>query len=88
MSDYCASRQFSQGNQSVIPGRILPDTEAMMAEALRRARRAAFSDTSFLGPLKRLLQSYKCEADLSAAGWYDTRFDIMRCLANPRSPAR
>ena len=54
----------------------------MMAEALRRARRAAFSDTSFLGPLKRLLQSYKCEADLSAAGWYATRFDIMRCLVN------
>ncbi|HEX4635261.1 MAG TPA: sulfotransferase [Rhizomicrobium sp.] len=53
-----------------------------MAEALRRAGRATFSETSFLGPLKRLLQSYRNEADLSATGRYATRFDIMRCLAN------
>src|SRR5690242_5304171 len=54
----------------------------MVAEALKRARRRAFSDMSFLGPLKRLLQSYRNEADLSATGRYATRFDIMRCLAN------
>jgi hypothetical protein len=60
----------------------LPDAEALLAEALRRARRRSFCDLSFLGPLKRLLQSYRSEADLSAMGRYATRFDIMRCLAN------
>ena len=53
-----------------------------MAQALKRAGRQAFSDPSFLGPLKRLLQSYRYEADLSTMGRYATRFDIMRCLAN------
>ena len=54
----------------------------MLAEALTRAGRSAFCDLSFLRPLKKLLQSYRHEADLSAAGRYATRFDIMRCLAN------
>ena len=76
------SRQLSQGIQGVAPGRNFPDAEAMMAEALQRARRSAFSDPSFVGPLKKLLQSYRYEADLSSTGWYATRFDIMRCLAN------
>jgi hypothetical protein len=82
--NYCVtkSRQLPQGVQVVTADKGLPDAEAMLAEALRRARRPAFSDLSFLGPLKRLLQSYRCEADLSAAGRYATRFDIMRCLAN------
>jgi hypothetical protein len=53
-----------------------------MAEALKRARRRTFSDMSFLGPLKRLIQSYRHEAELSAAGRYAARFDIVRCLAN------
>lgn len=54
----------------------------MMAAALRRAKRKAFFDPSFVGPLQRLLRAYRTEADLSPMGWYATRFDIMRCLAN------
>jgi hypothetical protein len=82
--NYCAtkSRQLSQGAQQVTDAGGFPDAEAMMARALKRARRRAFSDPSFLGPLKRLLQSYRYEADLSTTGRYATRFDIMRCLAN------
>jgi len=75
-------RQLPRGVQNVTADRGLPDAEALLAEALKRARRSAFSDLSFLGPLKRLLQSYRTEADLSAMGRYATRFDIMRCLAN------
>ena len=84
VSNICVtkSRQLSQGIQGVAPNGNFPDAEAMMAEALQRAGRTAFSETSFLGPLKKLLQSYRCEADLSSTGWYATRFDIMRCLAN------
>jgi hypothetical protein len=75
-------RQLPRGIQDATADKGLPDAEAMLAEALKRAHRPAFSDISFLGPLKRLLQSYRTEADLSAAGRYATRFDIMRCLAN------
>jgi hypothetical protein len=85
VSNYCVtkSRQLTQGNNhSVAADKGLPDAETMLAEALKRAGRPAFSDLSFLAPLKRLLQSYRTEADLSAAGRYATRFDIMRCLAN------
>jgi len=81
---YCVtkSRQLSQGTRRVNADNGLPAAEAMLADALTHAHRPAFSDLSFLGPLKRLLQSYRYEADLSAAGRYATRFDIMRCLAN------
>ena len=84
MSHFCAtkSRQLSQGIQDVAANKGLPNAEAMLAEALRRAGRPAFSDISFLGPLKRLLKSYRYEADLSATGRYAAQFDIMRCLAN------
>ncbi len=84
MPNYCVtkSRQLPRGVQKVTADKGLPDAETLLAEALRRARRNAFSDLAFLGPLKRLLQSYRSEANLSAAGRYATRFDIMRCLAN------
>jgi hypothetical protein len=54
----------------------------MMHEALRRANRRAFSDPSFIEPLKRLLKSYEEEADLSGFGRHAVRFDMMRCLNN------
>lgn len=67
---------------SVTTGIDLPDAEAMIARALRLARRESFSDMSFAAPLKRLLRSYREEANLSTVGRYAARFDIMRCLAN------
>lgn len=67
---------------SIAAEQALPEAEAMMATALRLARRRAFSDMSFAAPLNRLLLSYKAEANLSAVGRYAARFDIMRCLAN------
>jgi len=81
---YCVtkSRQLSQGTHRVAADNGLPGAEAMLTEALKRAHRHDFSDLSFLRPLKKLLQSYRYEADLSAAGRYAARFDIMRCLAN------
>ena len=54
----------------------------MMAAALRRAGRSAFSDPSFAPALERLLKSYEEEADLSLFGSYATCFDVMRCLSN------
>ncbi|HKQ45565.1 MAG TPA: sulfotransferase [Rhizomicrobium sp.] len=76
------SRKSWQGLRSVTTDSDLPDAETMMATALQLARREAFSDMSIVAPLKRLLQSYREEANLSAVGRYAVRFDIMRCLAN------
>lgn len=53
-----------------------------MRAALRRAGRSAFSDTSFVEPLKLLLRSYDEEAELSLFGRYAARFDVMRGLTN------
>lgn len=53
-----------------------------MAKALRLARREAFYDMSFAAALKRLLRSYREEANLSTVGRYAVCFDIMRCLTN------
>jgi hypothetical protein len=84
MFDYrtITSRRLLQGSRTVSTDHGLPDAEVMMADALKRASRRSFSDMSFLGPLKRLLQSYRYEAELSAAGRYAAQFDIARCLAN------
>jgi hypothetical protein len=81
-SQIIKSRSPWQGLQGATAAADLPDAEIMMAKALRLARRESFSDMSFAAPLKRLLQSYRDEADLSTMGRYATRFDIMRCLAN------
>jgi len=84
VTDYFAvkSRQPWWGLHGAAKDVDLPDAETLMSRAMRLAGREAFSDTSFVGPLKRLLQSYRDEADLSTMGRYATRFDIMRCLAN------
>jgi hypothetical protein len=55
--------------------------EGLIADAEARARRH-FRDTSFLGPLRRLLASYNEEADLSLFGSLAVKWDIARCLAN------
>ena len=84
MPNYCVtkSRQLSQGVHGLPADKGFPDAEAMLAEALKRAKRRRFSDISFLPPLKRLVQSYRYEAELSTTGRYAARFDIVRCLAN------
>ncbi len=63
-------------------GRKLPSAEELMRIAAKRARRAGFSDRSFIEPLRRLLAAYENEADLSLFGWFAARWDISRCLAN------
>jgi len=58
------------------------DAEEMIAAALTRAGRKDFSDRSFVDPLRRLIRSYNCEADLGAFGRRAVRFDVMRALMN------
>lgn len=61
-------------------GRLIADD--LLETALKKAGRTAFSDTSFVEPLERLLQAYEDEADLSRFGRSATRFDTLRCLDN------
>lgn len=84
MSDYYSTKswQTSRGFRNTSNDTNLPDAETMMSTALRQAGREAFSDMSFARPLKRLVKSYRDEADLSVMGQYAARFDIMRCLGN------
>ena len=63
-------------------GLAIPDAEILIDNALRRARRAKFSDLAFVRPLNLLLKAYAEEADLSLFGRYATRWDLERCLAN------
>lgn len=63
-------------------GRQALDAERLIARALAAARRTAFSDSSFLGPLKRLLTACEQEAGLSSFGRYGLWVDITRSLAN------
>jgi hypothetical protein len=58
------------------------DADELIAAALAYARREDFSDRTFVDPLKRLVNSYNSEADLSAFGRYAVRFDVMRGLKN------
>jgi hypothetical protein len=63
-------------------GLAIPDAEVLIDKALKRTRRANFSDLSFVRPLNILLNAYAEEADLSAFGRYATHFDLERCLTN------
>jgi len=82
-SHYAAKSQcLRSGIDDTDPRHATLGSEAMMHEALRRANRRAFSDPSFIEPLKRLLKSYEEEADLSGFGRRAVRFDMMRCLNN------
>ena len=58
------------------------DAEALLAAALRRARREAFDDTSFVPPLQRLVASCNAEGDLNSLGRNAVRFEIRRSLHN------
>jgi len=58
------------------------DAEALLAAALRRARREAFEDSSFVPPLQRLVASCNAESDLNSLGRNAVRFEIRRSLHN------
>jgi hypothetical protein len=58
------------------------DAEEMLAAALKRARREAFDDPSFVHPLKRLIASCNAESDLNGLGRNAVRFEIRRSLHN------
>lgn len=58
------------------------DADAFMDAALHKAKRASFSDLSFVEPLRRLLKAYDEEASLSSFGRAAVRFDVMRALTN------
>jgi hypothetical protein len=58
------------------------DANAFMDAALRKAKRASFSNLSFVEPLRQLLKAYEEEAQLSKFGLAAVRFDVMRCLTN------
>jgi Sulfotransferase family len=63
------------------PGPALA-AEEMVAAALKRARRDAFDDPSFVLPLQRLLASCNAESDLNGLGRNAVRFEIRRSLHN------
>jgi len=54
----------------------------MLAAALKRSRRQAFADRSFVQPLQRLLDSCNSESDLNTLGRNAVRFEIRRSLNN------
>jgi hypothetical protein len=58
------------------------NAQELLRAALRKAGRGAFSDTSFVAPLERLVTAYNTEANLSAFGRRAARFDIGRSLDN------
>jgi hypothetical protein len=58
------------------------DPEAMLAAALKRARRKGFQDWSFKQPLQRLVTSCNTESDLNALGRNALKFEVRRSLHN------
>lgn len=58
------------------------DADVLVDRALKRAGRKEFSDPSFLGPLRRLLNACDDEASLNAFGRYALRMDVTRGLTN------
>lgn len=56
--------------------------EELLAAALKRARRKAFDDPSFVLPLQRLIASCNAEGDLNGLGRGAVKFEIRRSLHN------
>ncbi len=65
-------------------GRRVPalETQEMIAAALKRARKDAFADPSFMLPLQRLIASCNEESDLNRLGRKAVQFEIRRSLHN------
>ena len=58
------------------------DAEVLLAAALKRARREAFDDSSFVLPLRRLIASCNAESDLNSLGRNAVKYEIHRSLHN------
>lgn len=58
------------------------DAQELVAAALKRARRKAFDDPSFVAPLRRLIASCNSESNLNGLGRHAVRFEIRRSLHN------
>jgi Sulfotransferase family len=58
------------------------DAEVLLAAALKRARREAFDDSSFVPPLQRLIASCNAESDLNRLGRNAVKYEIHRSLHN------
>jgi len=58
------------------------DAEEMLAAALKRSRRQAFDDPSFVQPLQRLIASCNAESDLNGLGRNAVKFEVRRSLHN------
>jgi hypothetical protein len=58
------------------------DPDQLIRDARRRTGLTEFGDTSFLGPLTRLLDSCSAESALGLIGRRATRWDIVRFLSN------
>jgi hypothetical protein len=58
------------------------DADSLIRTAHRRTGLRDFGDTSFLGPLCRLLRSLSEESKLSLVGLNATRWDVVRFLSN------
>jgi LPS sulfotransferase NodH len=84
------AKGVSVGRQDRTPGPGLTrsggaqalDAAEMVAAALKRARRQAFADGSFVQPLQRLVDSCNTESDLNGLGRNAVRFEIRRSLHN------
>jgi hypothetical protein len=64
-------------------GREAPlDAQELVAAALKRARRKAFDDPSFVAPLRRLITSCNSESNLNGLGRHAVKFEIRRSLHN------
>ncbi len=58
------------------------DPDRLIQEARRKTGLSAFGDTSFIGPLSRLLDSISTESSLGLVGRSATRWDVVRFLSN------
>ena len=63
-------------------GKVGFDADELIRLSLRRARRKAFCESSFRGPLRLLLDCYEHEADLNMFGRLAAKWDVLRCLSN------
>ncbi len=64
----------------LLDGPLTPDP--LIQAARRQTGLSDFGDTSFLGPLSRLLNAYSTESALSIVGRSATRWDVVRFLSN------
>ena len=74
-------RAFGSGISGRRPAPAL-NAEALLTSALKRGRREAFDDPSFVLPLQRLIASCNAESDLNSLGRNAVKFEVHRSLHN------